>query len=134
VTGASLRALSAVLTISATVPAIALAHRASTAPSKPVGNPAAGKPLFISTCGLCHKLRDAKTAGTMGPDLDNVSLTQATIVKAITDGGSSVMTKAQAAKYRTQMVAYRNALSRKQIQDISAYVYKATHPATAASN
>lgn len=127
-TGASLRALSAILTISAAVPAVSLAHRAATAPPKPVGNASAGKPLFVSTCGLCHKLREAKTAGTIGPDLDKVSLTQAVIIKAITYGGSSVMPKAQAAKYPTQMVAYKNVLTRKQIQDISAYVYKATHP------
>jgi mono/diheme cytochrome c family protein len=127
-TGPSLRALVAAMVITAAVPAIALAHRGSTA-TKLVGNPAAGKPLFVSTCGLCHKLKDAKTAGTIGPNLDKVSLTQPMIVKAITYGGSSVMTKMQVAKYPTQMVAYKNVLSKKQIQDIAAYVYKATHPA-----
>src|SRR5689334_6056872 len=102
VTGATLRGISAAVTIGAVVPAVALAHRSATAPTKLVGNPAAGKPLFISTCGLCHRLRDAKTAGTIGPDLDKVDLTQATIVKAITYGGSSVIPKAQVAKYTTQ--------------------------------
>jgi mono/diheme cytochrome c family protein len=127
-TGPSLRALTAAAVITAAVPAIALAHRASTT-TKLVGNPAAGKPLFVSTCGLCHRLKDAKTAGTIGPDLDKASLTQPMIVKAITYGGSSVMTRVQVAKYPTQMVPYRNVLSKKQIQDIAAYVYKATHPA-----
>jgi len=128
VTGASLRVLSAILTIAATVPAFALADRSGTAPRRLVGDPTAGKALFVSTCGLCHKLRDAKTAGTIGPDLDQVSLTQATIMKAITYGGSSVMTKAQVAKYPTQMVPYKNVLSKQEIHDLSAYVYKATHP------
>ena len=126
--GPSVRALMAATVIMSAVPAIALAHRASTE-TKLVGNPAAGKPLFVSTCGLCHKLKDAKTAGTIGPDLDKVSLTQPMIVKAITYGGSAVMTKMQVAKYPTQMVAYKNVLSRKQIQDIAAYVFKASHPA-----
>ena len=127
-TGPSLRALTAAAVITAAVPAIALAHRASTT-TKLVGNPAAGKPLFVSTCGLCHRLKDAKTAGTIGPDLDKLSLMQPMIVKAITYGGSSVMTRVQVARYPTQMVPYRNVLSKKQIQDIAAYVYKATHPA-----
>ena len=133
VTGANLRALVAAAVMTAAVPAIAVAHRGSTAP-RLVGNPNAGKPLFVSTCGLCHRLKDAKTVGTIGPDLDKVTLTQPVIAKAITYGGSSVMTKAQVAKYPTQMVAYKNVLSKKQIDDIAAYIFKATHPATLVSN
>ena len=133
VTGANLRALVAAAVMTAAVPAIAVAHRGSTAP-RLVGNPNAGKPLFVSTCGLCHRLKDAKTVGTIGPDLDKVALTQPVIVKAITYGGSSVMTRAQVAKYPTQMVAYKNVLSKKQIDDIAAYIFKATHPVTLVSN
>ena len=133
VTGATLRAVTAAAVFTAAVPTIALAHRSSTTP-KLVGNPSAGKPLFVSTCGLCHRLKDAKTVGTIGPDLDKVNLTEPVIVKAITYGGSSVMTKAQVAKYPTQMVAYKNVLSKKQIQDIAAYVFKATHPALLTSS
>ena len=133
VTGANLRALVAAAVMTAAVPAIAVAHRGSTAP-RLVGNPNAGKPLFVSTCGLCHRLKDAKTVGTIGPDLDKVTLTQPVIVKAITYGGSSVMTRAQVAKYPTQMVAYKNVLSKKQIDDIAAYIFKATHPVTLVSN
>ena len=133
VTGANLRALVAAAVMIAAVPAIALAHSGSTAP-RLVGNPNAGKPLFVSTCGLCHRLKDAKTVGTIGPDLDKVALTQPVIVKAITYGGSSVMTRAQVAKYPTQMVAYKNVLSKKQIDDIAAYIFKATHPVTLVSN
>jgi mono/diheme cytochrome c family protein len=118
------RAISAVLTAAVAVPAVALAYRASA----PAGSPAAGKPLFISTCGVCHKLKDAKTAGTIGPDLDKVKLPEATIAKAVALGGGAVMTKAQAAKYPTQMSPYRNVLSPRQIADVAAYVYKATHP------
>ena len=100
VTGAFLRAFLAVAAVAVVVPAVALALRAST----PVGNPVAGKPLFVSTCGVCHRLREAKTVGVIGPNLDKVPLPEATIVKAITLGGASVMTKAQVAKYSTQMI------------------------------
>ncbi len=34
------------------------------------GNPVAGKALFIAKCGGCHTLANAKTAGTIGPNLD----------------------------------------------------------------
>jgi len=127
VTGASLRAFSAAATAAAAVPALAVAHRAAT-PTKPVGSPVAGKPLFVSTCGVCHRLKAATTVGTIGPNLDRVSLTQATIVKAITYGGASVMTKVQVARHETRMVAYKDVLTPKQIADIAAYVFRATHP------
>jgi mono/diheme cytochrome c family protein len=35
------------------------------------GDPAAGKALFISKCGSCHTLADAKTTGAVGPNLDH---------------------------------------------------------------
>ena len=38
------------------------------------GDPAVGKALFIKNCGSCHTLADAKTTGTVGPDLDNAFL------------------------------------------------------------
>lgn len=34
------------------------------------GDVSAGKQLFVSKCGGCHRLQDAGTAGTTGPDLD----------------------------------------------------------------
>jgi len=34
------------------------------------GDVGQGKQLFVSKCGGCHKLRDAGTQGTTGPDLD----------------------------------------------------------------
>jgi len=35
------------------------------------GNQAAGKELFLHSCGGCHTLADAGTNGTIGPNLDN---------------------------------------------------------------
>ena len=33
------------------------------------GNPATGKTLFVAKCGSCHTLANAKTQGTIGPNL-----------------------------------------------------------------
>jgi hypothetical protein len=35
------------------------------------GNPAQGRSLFIAKCGSCHTLAQAKTQGTIGPNLDD---------------------------------------------------------------
>jgi mono/diheme cytochrome c family protein len=124
VMGAFLRAFSAVVTVLVAVPSVAFAYRTSTH----VGDPVAGKTLFVTTCDVCHRLRDAKAVGIIGPNLDKVPLPEATIARAVAYGGATVMTKYQAAKYPTQMTAYKNVLTRAQIADIAAYVYKATHP------
>jgi mono/diheme cytochrome c family protein len=40
----------------------------------PKGNPAAGRPIFISTgCGACHTFRPAGTTGRVGPNLNNLA-------------------------------------------------------------
>jgi mono/diheme cytochrome c family protein len=111
------------LAVTAAVPAIALAH----GNTKVVGSPRAGKGYFVSTCGVCHTLKAAGTAGKVGPNLDRVPLPEATIIKAITNGGATIMSKAAAAKYTTQMVAYKGALTGEQITNIAAYVYVSTH-------
>ncbi len=121
----SLSGLAAAIALVVGVPSAALAHR-STAP-KLVGNAKAGKPIFQQTCGLCHRLRAAGSTGNIGPDLDRVSLSEAVIIRAITYGGATVMSKLQAAKYTTQMTAYGNALSTGQIENIAAFVYSSTH-------
>ena len=36
------------------------------------GNASTGKQLFVNSCGGCHVMKDAKTTGTVGPNLDNV--------------------------------------------------------------
>jgi sulfite dehydrogenase len=114
--------LGAVVAI-ATAPAVALGDRTA----KVVGNPKAGKPIFAGTCAVCHTLAAAGALGKVGPDLDRTRLTQAVIIKAIMDGGASVMSKAAAAKYTTHMPPYKGVLSPDQIQNVSAYVYQSTH-------
>lgn len=38
------------------------------------GNPALGKPVFVSNgCGGCHRFTPAGTNGTVGPDLDKLA-------------------------------------------------------------
>jgi mono/diheme cytochrome c family protein len=104
----------------------ALAHLSAT-PAL-VGNSKAGKTVFVSTCAACHTLKAAGAQGNIGPNLDKVapSLTQALLIKAITNGGASIMTKAQIAKYQTQMTPYKY-LGTKVIQNVSRYVYESTH-------
>jgi mono/diheme cytochrome c family protein len=104
----------------------ALAHPSAT-PAL-VGNSKAGKTVFVSTCAACHTLKAARAQGNIGPNLDKVAppLTQALLIKAITNGGASIMTKAQIAKYQTQMTPYKY-LGTKVIQNVSRYVYESTH-------
>jgi mono/diheme cytochrome c family protein len=111
--------------VAAGVPVAALAH--PRAIPRVVGSAKAGKPLFQNTCGVCHRLRAASTTGAAGPDLGRVVLSQGVIIKAITNGGATVMTKLQVARYTTEMTPYRNVLTTTQIQDIAAFVYNATH-------
>jgi mono/diheme cytochrome c family protein len=71
------------------------------------GNPKKGKAVFTSTnCGACHTLKAAAALGNIGPNLDKAAahLTEATLVKAVTNGGATVM-----------------------IRDVAAFVYVSTH-------
>jgi mono/diheme cytochrome c family protein len=104
----------------------ALGHPSTT--PQLVGNSKAGKAVFLTTCAACHTLKAAGALGNIGPNLDKVKppLTQALLIKAITNGGSSIMTKAAIAKYTTQMTPYKY-LGTKAIQNISRYVYESTH-------
>jgi len=44
-----------------------------TTPTTSKGNPALGKPVFLSNgCGGCHTFTPAGTNGTVGPDLDKL--------------------------------------------------------------
>jgi mono/diheme cytochrome c family protein len=116
----------------ASVAAVAVIGSGTAASPRVVGDPVAGKALFATTCGVCHVLKAAGTVGTIGGNLDRVDLSEATIVKAITDGGAGVMTKAALAGYPTRMTGYDGTLSTVQIDDIAAFEYLSTH-ATAAS-
>jgi mono/diheme cytochrome c family protein len=121
--GATVALLAAAMAVAVVTPA-ALARLATT--PKLVGSPTAGKSIFNANCAACHTLRAAGSVGMIGPDLDKLVLTEATIIKQVTNGGSALM-GAAASKYTTQMVAYKGVLSTAQIDDVAAFVYASTH-------
>jgi mono/diheme cytochrome c family protein len=102
----------------------------SAATPKLIGNAKAGKTVFSTTCAACHTLKAAGAVGTLGPNFDKIkpALAEAIIIKAVTNGGATVMPKAQLAKYTTQMAAYKGSLSATQINNVAAFVYTSTHP------
>ena len=79
------------------------------------GNPTAGKQVFLTAgCATCHTLKDAGSTGTVGPNLDQLKPAQARIQTQVENGGGV-------------MPAFKGQLSAKQIQDVAAYVFTATH-------
>lgn len=77
---------------------------------------ALGKRLFVNgatpACGLCHALKDAGTAGAVGPSLDDLKPDAERVKKAITGGIG-------------QMPAFTT-LSEREVQAIARYVERAT--------
>jgi mono/diheme cytochrome c family protein len=79
------------------------------------GDPAAGAAVFSkSGCGSCHTLVEAKSTGTVGPNLDQAQPDVQLIVNRVYNG-------------RGGMPSFKGQLSDKQIADVAAFVYKATH-------
>ncbi|HVU77687.1 MAG TPA: c-type cytochrome [Gaiellaceae bacterium] len=79
------------------------------------GDAVAGKQVFTSAgCSGCHTLKDAGATGNVGPNLDQLKPDQPTVAHQVTDGGGG-------------MPPFKGQLSPKQIQDVAAYVFKATH-------
>jgi cytochrome c6 len=75
------------------------------------GDPAAGKAVFIGTagCSSCHTLADAGATGNVGPNLDDLKPSYDAVEKQVTNGGGV-------------MPAFKDTLTEKQIEDVSAYV------------
>jgi sulfite dehydrogenase len=48
---------------------------------------AQGKTLFTQSCGSCHTLKDAGTAGQVGPVLDQIKPNMQRVLNAIKKGG-----------------------------------------------
>ncbi len=46
-----------------------------------------GREVFVSTCGVCHTLDAAGTTGQIGPNLDEISITEEDVIAAIQKGG-----------------------------------------------
>jgi cytochrome c551 len=73
------------------------------------GNAEAGQEIFVANCGTCHTLEDAGTSGTIGPNLDQVTLDHDAVVEQVTNGGGG-------------MPPFQGTLSEQQIQDVAAFV------------
>ncbi|HST13384.1 MAG TPA: c-type cytochrome [Gaiellaceae bacterium] len=90
---------------------------AQTTPAAPsaTGDATAGKAVFASAgCASCHTLKDAGSHGTIGPDLDQLKPAEAIVQHQVENGGGP-------------MPAFKGQLTAKQIQDVAAYVFTATH-------
>lgn len=74
-----------------------------------IGGGTDGKGLFKTNCGSCHTLAEAGTAGTTGPNLDNLNRTLAQITKQIENGGNG-------------MPAFKGTLTDEQIALIAKYI------------
>ncbi|HEY5332861.1 MAG TPA: cytochrome c, partial [Solirubrobacterales bacterium] len=48
---------------------------------------AEGKTVFTTNCGSCHTLKEAGTSGEIGPDLDELEPSQATVEHQVINGG-----------------------------------------------
>jgi mono/diheme cytochrome c family protein len=90
--------------------AVAIPAFAATNP----GSAKKGKAIFVANCTTCHVLKAANGRGTIGPNLDKKKPKYALIVNRVTNGKGT-------------MTAYKAILTKAQIQDVSAFVYNATH-------
>jgi cytochrome c6 len=77
------------------------------------GDAAKGKSIFLTNCGSCHTLADAKTTGTIGPNLDTLKPDYQAATAQVTNGGAV-------------MPAFKSNLSTQQIADVAAYVVTST--------
>jgi mono/diheme cytochrome c family protein len=79
------------------------------------GNVVKGKALFKKACGTCHTLKAAATVGA----LHNLNKSKPTYAKAI-----AIITNGS--KKNPVMVAYKTTYTKKQIQDLAAFIDKST--------
>jgi cytochrome c6 len=77
------------------------------------GDATKGKTIFLANCGTCHTLADAKTTGTVGPNLDQLKPNYQAATAQVTNGGAV-------------MPAFKSNLSTQQIADVATYVVTAT--------
>lgn len=71
------------------------------------------KSLFSSNCGSCHKLADAGTSGTVGPDLDQAKPTFEKAFEQIKNGGGA-------------MPPFGGQLTDEQIRALARYIVRVT--------
>jgi cytochrome c6 len=71
--------------------------------------PTDGKSIFATSCGSCHTLSDAGTAGAVGPNLDEARPSRETVVDLVTNG-------------RGAMPSFSDSLDQQQIDAVAKYV------------
>ena len=80
-------------------------------PSSTKGDPVAGKAVFTGSAGCagCHTLKDAGATGNVGPNLDQLKPSQATVQHQVENGGGV-------------MPAFKGQLTQAQIDAVAAFV------------
>jgi cytochrome c551 len=73
---------------------------------------AAGRTVFVDSCGQCHALSEAGTSGSVGPSLDGVGLSADEIEEQVRNGGGG-------------MPAFEGDLTDDEIENVSSYVAEA---------
>lgn len=68
-----------------------------------------GKSIFTASCGSCHTLADAGTAGTIGPNLDTSKPSKPLVVDRVTNGQGA-------------MPSFKDSLDEAQIEAVAEYV------------
>jgi mono/diheme cytochrome c family protein len=77
-----------------------------------------GRQLFVDHCGSCHTLDAAGTVGQIGPNLDDIAIDEADILRAIRIGGGR---HSHGAGGRTGNMP-RNLVTGKDAQDVAEFV------------
>lgn len=81
------------------------------------GDPAAGKEVFETAgCNGCHTLKAANATGNIGPNLDQAK-----------PGEALIRTRVEHGKGAMPAFGDSGQLSKKQIDDVVAFVYQSTH-------
>jgi quinohemoprotein ethanol dehydrogenase len=75
--------------------------------------PVSGEEVFVQNCGSCHTLAAAGTAGTLGPNLDELAPSESTVEAQVISGGG-------------RMPSFKAQLSKQEIKAVSEYVDKST--------
>ena len=75
-----------------------------------------GKDVFLNAgnCGSCHSLKDANTAGNIGPNLNEIKPDIARVLSVVTNGIGV-------------MPAYEGQLSKEEIKAVAIYVSESTN-------
>ena len=81
-------------------------------PAQTAEAPTDGKSIFTASCGTCHTLADAGTAGAVGPNLDEAKPDKALVVDRVTNGQGA-------------MPSFKDSLDSQQIEAVAEYVSSA---------